>query len=78
MQWTSKTPSVGGIYWHFQQGDLAICEIMIEDATGNALALLTGDDEVYEAAELTGLWLGPVKPPSPPRPQTSSGGTGEP
>jgi hypothetical protein len=66
MSWTSETPSVSGIYWHFELGDLSICEIMIEDVTGTALVLLTGDNELYEAAELNGLWFGPIDPPPSP------------
>jgi hypothetical protein len=66
MAWTSQTPTVAGIYWHFDRAELAICEIIVGEDGSDPLALLTGDDHLYEAAELTGLWCGPINPPGPP------------
>jgi hypothetical protein len=66
MCWTNLLPRSPGVYWLFERGDLAVCEIVIDEETGTALALLTGDDELYDATDLGTLWFGPIEAPEPP------------
>jgi hypothetical protein len=69
MTWTAQLPQWAGVYWHFDQRDFAICEIVIDADNVTPLALLTGDDQLYDAADFTGLWFGPLDPPERPRNQ---------
>lgn len=66
MPWTTATPSFAGVYWHLDSSEMVVCEIVMDEESQTALALLTGDDQLYNAVEFTGLWLGPIDPPAPP------------
>jgi hypothetical protein len=71
--WTENTPSEPGVYWYFDRDDVAICEIVIDEVSSAPFVLLTGDDELYDAVDFTGLWFGPLTPPGPPPRQRRNG-----